>query len=41
MSDTEDKVGFGESIEEPVVAEDDWELGPACGLDPEVCESCQ
>lgn len=27
--------------DEPVVAEDDWELGPACGLDPEVCESCQ
>lgn len=27
--------------EEPRVDEDDWDLGPACGLDPEVCESCQ
>jgi len=27
--------------EEPVVEGDDWDLGPACGLDPEVCESCQ
>lgn len=27
--------------EEPRVTDDDWDLGPACGLDPEVCESCQ
>ncbi len=27
--------------EEPVIDPDEWELGPACGLDPEVCESCQ
>ena len=24
-----------------VIQEDDFELGEACGLDPEVCESCQ
>lgn len=40
MSEKEE-VGFGESIEEPMIDSDDWDLGPACGLDPEVCESCQ
>jgi hypothetical protein len=27
--------------EVPVVEDDDWELPPACGLEPEECESCQ
>ncbi|QIQ64431.1 hypothetical protein [Klebsiella pneumoniae] len=25
----------------PEIDADDFELGNACGLDPEVCESCQ
>lgn len=34
--------GYDECLcEEPVVSDDDWDLGPVCGLDPEVCESCQ
>ena len=45
---TKQEVGFGEGIqmdlglpEEPVVDDEEWELGPACGLEPEECESCQ
>lgn len=27
--------------EEPVVTEEDWDLGPACSVEHEECESCQ
>ena len=37
--DPHEMLTFG-PLEEPVVDGEDWELGPACGLDPEVCESC-
>lgn len=30
-----------EPLEEPVVTEDDWELGPVCQLGDEECEACQ
>lgn len=28
-------------IERPVIADGDWELGPACSTEHEECESCQ
>lgn len=30
-----------DQLEEEVGEFDDFEIGQACGLDPEVCESCQ
>jgi hypothetical protein len=39
--DPHEALTFHKLEEEPVVADDDWDLGPACGLEPEICESCQ
>lgn len=29
-------IGVGEGVDN-----DDWDLGPACGLEPGVCEACE
>lgn len=28
-------------MEEPVVTDDDWNLGPVCSVEHEECEACQ
>lgn len=37
----EEAMALAVAEEMALVGADDWDLGPACGLDPEVCESCQ
>lgn len=32
---------LNELVEEAMVSEDDWALGPACSTEHEECESCQ
>lgn len=41
VGDPHEILTFGPLTEEPVVSDDDWELGPVCSVEHETCESCQ